>query len=237
MGLGELPPSGNYRGYYHLDTDGTDSSGRGNNLINISNFCTFDTGKFGGAVSTGTSGTSKGMTSSSTNIMSGVKPANCSVSLWMKFNSVANKASSVIWSIDTNGLATGSTFIFLYAITAGVLTVTAQQVLSTTAATVAYVFPSLPSTSDWINFVITKNASTTVQININGIRVATNTGAGTEVGLTTGSNRFILGNGRTAAQQTFATYDELIVEERVWSDSEIRKYYTQSKGRFQTVNG
>lgn len=40
----------------------------------------------------------------------------------------------------------------------------------------------------------------------------------------------------TDANDTTHSYegkiDEVIIEERAWSNSEIRKYYTQAKGRF-----
>ena len=230
MSLGELPTRTTMRGYWKCE-DVNDSSGNARNLTNL-NTVTFNAGKFNNAADYGSSGTNKGL-GTTTNIMSALKPTSFTVSLWFKPNSTANIATRTLAQISTAFDSTGSLFSVYYIIAAGVFYVGSSNNLTTTAADTQVIFSSLPSTDEWINVVAVKTDATHLLIYVNGKLGTNNVGSGTETSAA-GTYKFTIGNTRSLNGQVWTKVDDVIVEERIWSADEVRRYYTQGKGRYET---
>ncbi|HEY0029137.1 MAG TPA: LamG-like jellyroll fold domain-containing protein [Bacteroidia bacterium] len=236
MSLGELPPSINYRGYYRLENL-NDSSGNGRTLSNSASVV-FNTGKFKNAADFGSTGTNKGLFRAA-NILSADQVATITTSFWFKLNSTANGVGNqgtfgfAFFNIWTGDGATFQNDGCVYFITAGVFKI--RHILNLTGGVLNNdcVFSSIPSTSEWVYVTAIKTGSITSKIYVNGVLRGSATGSGTTTSAgIPGVNRFTIGNQRSLSIAAWIKMDEVIVEEREWSASEIRKYYTQAKGRF-----
>ena len=227
MGLGEIPARTSMRGYWHLE-DVSDASGNGNTLTNV-NSVSFSAGKFNNCAAFSVAQNSKALVRTS-NILSALNVANFTVSFWFKLNSTANN-NGHINQIVSAFTGPGSAFIINYNIADGAFSLGAMNTLTTTNARAEYNPVSIPLTTEWLYVCITKVSTITVNMYINGSLVSTDTGVGTEIPLT-GTYNFTIGNHRASIGgfQMFASMDEYILEERIWSLSEIRKYYSQGRG-------
>lgn len=236
MSLGELPISSNYRVYYKLE-DLTDSGINGYNLTNNNSVSFISNGKFNGCADFGSSGTNKAL-SYGANPMSGLTFPNATFSMWVKFNDVTtSNANAGIFHIATrlsSGAGASRVNIF-YSIVDGTVQLTANNFLTTTSAQIIYSIPSA-SISKWYNIIIVKSDITTLKLYIDGVLVGSDTGVGSEHVNATLISYIAIGNRNAVSYilQAFANIDEIIIEEREWSNSEIRKYYTQGVGRYHT---
>ncbi len=233
--LGELPTRTSIKAYYPLNgITILDSSGNGRNLTNV-NSVSFTNGKFKGGADFGTSGTNKALTYTTANILSGLIPANITFSCWTKLNnSSASNISAGLVHICTR-LTSGSGAIraaLLYNIGSGNVTFTAFCSYVTSGnLLITHTTPA--NTSDWYHIAMVISNTSLVTLYVNGVAVTNGTGVG---GYNQNANTIdyvTIGN-RNAVhdQQAWATIDEVIFEERAWSDSEIRKYYTQARGKY-----
>lgn len=232
--IGELPLSANYRGYWKLqNTD--DSSGNGRDLFDTSAAGTvsFNAGKFGFAADYGTSGTK--CLGRPLNPLSALKVPNMTFSLWFKLGTTASSSSPasdfVVLSTITDGTTDGCYSFTGYVISAGPSMEIRYRVrLSVTDAFSTYtIVPDL----NWHHLAFVKEGTTTNRIHFDGRQVATNTGSGIDNSATdTPADCLSIGNSRDTGklQQMLGQIDELIIEERAWSASEIRRYYSQGRG-------
>lgn len=229
MSLGELPVRTSMRGYWKLE-DENDSSGNGLTLTNR-NTVTFSAGKFNNASDFGSSGTNKGLTLSS-NPTSGNKPQSLTFSCWFKLNTTgsANGSARFFELLTNTGTpSSGSLINGYYNITGGTLHLTCAVRYTTTSAT--SIKTGLTLDLNWHSFIFTRNGVNTL-LYYDGLAIGTNTaGVGTEQGIA-GTYNFTIGNNRFLTASAWAKIDDFILEERIWSASEIVKYYTQAKGRF-----
>lgn len=231
MGLGELPVRTSMQGYWCM-SNANDSSGNGRTLNNVGSVG-FTQFAFDKSANFGTSGT-KGLTRT-TNPFSANRVANLTASFWfglLDTTSHSGAASRLsVW--DTVNLSTsGMRTLIEYTISGGVWTVRWTTFLSVTNASSSFT-PSIDTNKHL--FTIVKTGTTNTKVYFDGKLMNDITGAGTDVSSNTSSSyRFVIGadiyvNDNTSARGLF---DEYILEERSWSDSEIKKYYTQAKGRF-----
>lgn len=233
MQLGEIPERTSMRCYYHLEGL-DDSSGNGRTLTN-QNTVVFNPAKFSLGADFGSSGTNK-VLSLSANPMSSLTYANATFSFWVKFNSVSNPTAGsgyffVLATRVTSGAGAARCF-FNYNVSAGNFNINAVIKLATGDATASYSIPV--NTTNWYNFIFVKSNTTTAILYVNGVQVATDTGSGADTINVNSLCTLAIGNiGHTAfANQGWHIMDEFIIEQRIWSASEIRKYYTQGLGRF-----
>ncbi len=233
MELGEIPERTSLRVYYHLE-DINDASGNGRTLTN-NNSVPFSAGKFGLGSDFGSSGTNKAL-SLSANPMSSLTYANATFSMWVKFNSISNPTAGsgyffVLATRVTSGAGAARCF-FNYSVSAGNFNINATIKLATGDAIASYSIPV--NTTNWYNFVFVKSSTTTAILYVNGVQVATDTGSGADNINVNSLCTLAIGNiGHTAfANQGWHIMDEFIIEQRAWSASEIRKYYSQGLGRF-----
>jgi len=197
----------------HLNGNSTDSSGNGNDGTDTAITYSLANGKFGQGA--GFNGSSSKITSTIDNFGTG----NFTISLFMKtsqgttrvvFGKTSNVDSDAGGYVFYNDTYDGYVFKF---------------------GTTKLVIGSLPSV--WTNFIVTRdgnigyiyiNGSYAVSVSgISGYNQNSASGVFT-LGTSPGSNwtpRFYSG-----------AIDEVIVENRAWTASEIKKYYTYSKGRF-----
>ena len=229
MGLGELPARTTMRAYYKLENV-NDSSGNSATLTNIGSL-TFAAAKFGNGLNT--AGVSaKGLTRT-TNILSASAVPNITVSFWFRLTNTANVgvARRFFEIIGSNGSSSATYMACYFGITLGVLRVGVNsQLTGVTCATVTSI--EAANTTKWYHAVVVKSETTTLSLYINGKLVNSATGTGTDTATgTTGTYKMIVGNAYTLTYPSYGVTDEMIIEERVWSASEVRKYYNQAKGR------
>jgi hypothetical protein len=223
--LGEIPPSSVLKVYYHLESDGTDSSGNAFTLSNV-NSPSFTAGKFSGAVDFGTTGTNKALRNTSYPIS--LQPSSFSVNFWFKLNTTSDTGYLRMFQITTaTSSATGIIIYVEYTIVGGSMTIrgrygNAQPTITLTPDTNWHMI-SLRSYSS--------TSSTTIQID-EGQK--TDTGRGN--GFSGGTVGTLIGNNPGLTLQAFVKVDEFFIHESnfmaVANIGNRYRYYTQAKGRF-----
>ena len=197
----------------HLNGNSTDSSGNNNNGTDTNITYGLGNGKFGqGALFNGSS-------SKITTPLGNFGTGNFTISLWIK---TTQEATRVIFGKTTEVDKDNGGYVLYRDLWDGYVF---------KFGTTKLVIGSLPSV--WTNFIVTRdgnigyiyiNGSYAVSVSgISGYNQNSASGVFT-LGTSPGSNwtpRFYSG-----------AIDEVIVENRAWTASEIKKYYTYSKGRF-----
>lgn len=205
---------------YHLNGNSLDSSGNGFDLTN--NWSTpYSDWKFWQCIDFWTSNTNKYLSNSSfTNLCSFNNWLT--ISFWVNFNNVTfSSQQNIISSTDT-----WWNWVFF-------------RVDSTTAT--AFRFGN-SIVNDWWTTNINKSWSSWVWYNvimthsptannyyIDWVLVATRT---TNVTMSWWSNGINIGRHITGDSYSLAKLDEVIIENRFWTETEIKKYYTYTKWRF-----
>lgn len=227
--IGQLPARSTMRVYYHLE-DVNDASGNSQTLTN-NNSVPFNAGKFNLGADFGSSGTDKSLTRVF-NPMSALTYADATYSMWVKFNNSASSNPTAgilqVATRTTSGAGAART-VLGYNITGGNIVFTATTLLTTTNITITHSEPA--NTTIWYNCVLIKSGTTTLTLYVNGVQVATGTGSGSDNVNVPLTYCLAIGNRQvTPVLQAWATIDEVIIEERIWTASEIRKYYSQGRG-------
>lgn len=226
MGYGELPARASMRVYWKLE-DVNDSSGNSKTLTNATGVG-FISGRFSKAANFGSSGTGQTLQITGGTIFSTQIVNAFTISFWFKLNNVS--ASNVNAGLYAHDIATGGNMSssLIYNISGGNITLTWRINLVTTSVIATVI---LPADGNWHHVVCIRNSQTTNTLIIDGYTYVAN-GVGSGANATSnGLSRFSIGNGVLGSTQAWAMIDEFIVEQRIWSASEIRKYYTQSQGR------
>lgn len=218
--------SGTTKLLLHLNGNSNDSSGNENNGTDTNTTYSQDNGKFGQGVECATNG----RVYIADNL--GINGSNITISVWLKatsevlsddYNIVAGQGdatSKVYQQIIYRNVAGTNSFLF------------SRNKLGVSATQASYV---ITLDTDKIYNVIYTYDGTNVRGYLNGSLVAgpsaasgngTDSKSGNHCGINIEVYNSIVYNvGATTA-------DELIIENRAWSDSEIKKYYTYTKGRF-----
>lgn len=232
MGYGELPARASMRGYWKLENV-NDSSGNARTLTN-QNSVLFNPGRFGKAADFGSSGTTKELTLTASPLSSS-SVADITFSFWYKLNTTgsSNTQARFFELTHANSGVVGLFTWCVYTISGGNITINTLITLTGVNASLNLV---MPVDSAWHHIVCVVSAGITTKIYHNGILTGTNTGSGTYAPCPAATWKFAIGAGRSVSTvQAWAMIDEFILEERVWSASEIRKYYSQSQGRLAAV--
>ncbi len=203
----------------HLNGNSTDSSGNGNNGTDTAITYGLANGKLGqGALFNGSSSKIEGFSSS-------ISPVGSrTISAWIKPNSTGR-----IGICGTRPSSASTGFVFtLNRTTAGNLTYFHTSASSPSLLEVAGGI----SSGNWYNVIATYDQdSSTVKIYVNGNLLATQTGFVSESA--SAFNGIVGLEQQGGTTETFnGSIDELILESRAWTASEIKKYYTNSLGRF-----
>lgn len=226
MSLGEYIGAGSSttRGLWHLSGNSNDSSGNGFNGTDANISYGLDKGKFGqGANFNGSSssisvGTSSTLCPSSHSIMGWIYRNAHSEGIWIGKDNDANAAQRAFsWDLYPTSM--------LY-----------YQFSSSSQYT--SVNTSYTWTADtWTHLAITNNAGT-FQVYVNGSPITstvTNNGGSYAAMQGATSTPLYIGRRTSSALWFKGNIDEVIIDGRAWSAAEIKKYYTNSKGRFGIV--
>lgn len=232
-----IPRPGNtgMRCYYKMEdtTVATDSSGHGNTLtragITIFGDGAFASGKslYMGPPPT----TIGGVFKASGNVLSSTNPAEVTISMFFTQRELgSSNLNARLFEIMTNpaggaGLRMGAFYNF-----SGADVIYSFFIIySTSGARIDY---TIPLGSEQHVFTFTYLASSNeIQMYDNGQLVGTDTGVGTLVCI---ASPTVISIGATYDKGlvNWGLTDEFIIEERIWSVREIKKYYTKIRGFF-----
>lgn len=221
---GELASRASMRGYWKLENV-NDSSGNGRTMTNAGEV-TFSAGKFKNCGVFTDSASS--MLYRDGNILSALQVTNLTIVIWFKLASTTDMTNRIVTDVCTltTGGPTGSRITIAVVVSSGIMTVRAVNTRVTTNSDVSF---NINADTNWHSIVVTK-AGTTLDLFLDGNNVGSSTGAGGETTITR-SHNFYIGNSGSGGVPFVGNIDEVMVEERVWSASEIRRYYSQATGR------
>ena len=222
--------SGTTKLLLHLNGNSTDSSGNGNTATSSGVSYGLSYGKFGqGASFPGSSAYINYPSSASLDSRS-----TTTMSCWVNIQSLpASGASQVFFS---RGVGDGFG-MFLRVENVGGTIKLKGSVVVTSPDTMYAVEGLVPSTNTWYNIVgVFDSPNQLLYLYVNGDgQGSTKTTAGTvmRLGATASQKGAIIGAYSTSNQAVLNGYiDECIIENRAWTASEVKKYYTYAKGRF-----
>ncbi len=230
MSLGELPIRTSMAGYYRLNGTSSDVSGNGRNGTDTAITYGLANGKFGqGALFNGTSSKIVLADSDAFSFTNGVNDLPFTISLWAKFTS----ATSLRWLIHKRDNSTNNEWQL--ATVDGAISFSLWSSANVNSIGTSSGVAVFTSGNTWYNIIATYDASklnTGLLIYVNGapIPVTPNSG-GTYTGMVNGTA--VVNIGMFLNNAFFSgSMDEIIIEPRLWSASEIKKYYSQADGRF-----
>lgn len=212
--IGEFQPTSSTKGLYHLSST-TDSSDNNNTLTN-NNSVGFVAGKYGNCADFGTSNTNKSL--SRTDGLGIDLSATATINCWVKVRGepATNASYTLVDLRSTTG--TAGRMIFRYVDVSG----TKRLYLDRTNTAITY--DVTLGTSIWHMLTAVYTASNHY-IYLNG-KVVVSGGAGNA----TAGNALNLGGQAGAFANIYL--DEVVIENRAWSASEIRKHYAMAMGRY-----
>ncbi len=217
---GEFMPNTNTKALFRFNNNYNDSSPNNRHMNNLTGSPSFVNGRFGKGLNL-PNGAGASITS---NV--GITTGAITISIWVKLT--ADITSSEINIIHHNsGDANDIGNAINYQYNAG----TRRLFFRRTKWNVAHEGPTYNialGTSGWHNIIYTYDG-TNVRGYLNGILVAGPTAAS---GNGSGTTAEYLGSGMASGTGIASILDEVLVEDRVWSASEIRNYYNKSKGAF-----
>ena len=215
--------SGTTKLLLHLNGNSTDSSGNGNNGTDTAITYSLANGKFGQGA--GFYGTTSYI--SNGNIASFEYNQPFTIIGWIKNNgtvsqNIISKQQSATpyagYGIGTS--ASGYPQVFLYGDSNGAFIKTSSRLLNDKLHMIAMTYDGSNTINGLKMYIDGALENTTTDGNI----------AFTSSIISTASFQL---SGRGGANQLFNGYmDEILIENRAWSASEIKKYYTYAKGRF-----
>lgn len=224
MSLGEYKQNVNTKLLLHLNGDANDSSSNGTNGTSTSITYSQANGKFGQGAGF------NGASNSQITFASYITPLGAkTVSIW--FNTTMTTFTRFIGNLSENGNGTG--FQFMMDTPAGYkMSISAYK-----SNVVMYTTTSLSTINDgkWNNIIMTWDGTT----NANGVNIYYN--GNLEVSATSNSTESVAPSGVLRIGRYSTTYDytgaidEVIIENRAWAAQEVKKYYTNSIGRFATL--
>lgn len=213
MTLGEYLPNSNTKLLLHLNGNSTDSSGNGNNGVDTAITYSQANGKFGQGAGFGS--TSKILKTS----FSSTGQHNGTWSQWIK--TATTTGQQTIIEHDDSASLMINIEVYNHKIRVGTWNGSTDPVLSSGASV---------DDGVWHNVIVTKNGAGVI-IYVDG----NNSGAANLNDITFGGN-FCVGRDNVNNVNSFiGSIDEVIYEPRVWSASEIKKYFTMAKGRFGII--
>lgn len=216
---GTLPRTANYSGYYPFDGDSSDVSGNGNTLT-LAATTSYVAGKFGAS---GLSKTGNGSAASHTNNIWNNGGA-ITISIWCKYASTTGNANFCYLSMSGNKciyylvqyVPAINYFFWLRRPYGGGDQGYSLNPITLSTTTYTYVC----ATYDGTNMDLFLNGTFYPQV------AASNTGSAP--GFT---DRLVIGNDNNYNQSLNGIFDEVIIEKRGWSRSEISRYYAMTRGR------
>lgn len=219
MSLGEFIPSSSTKLLLHLNGNSNDSSSSGNNGTDTD--ITWVDGKFGKCASF--NGSSSKITipyNSSINFTSVM-----TIGAWIKPTSTCVAGGKISWILGSRVNVNK----FQFSLQSGVLDGTVWQSNGTTVATSS----GAALSADTLYHVMLIANGTTVKTYLNGNEYGTVNYNGTIISST---NNLYIGQADDDANRFFqGLIDEVIIENRAWSASEVKKYYTNSRGFYATL--
>ena len=222
MTLGEYIGAGSdiTKGLWHFNGDSNDSSGNSNNGTDTDITYGNDNGRFGqGGLFNGSSSRVYIGTPSSLNLS-----AALTISCWICPSSYSSERHIIHRGIDTTSYRQWILFLANYS---GYNEVYFGGSTGGTNATATYIATAGLANNVWLNPIATYDG-TTRKLYINS-EFRTSENKGNFYSKTSNVCQI----GATALAGYYAgKMDEMIVENRAWTQNEINKYYTMAKGRF-----
>ena len=214
--------SGTTKLLLHLNGNSTDSSGNANNGTDTAVTYGLAYGKFGQGASFSNASGSEIAKSTPTGIPTGSTART--ISLWMNPSALPTTGQQ-FGIISYGSAATRQLFEFGYDFATtpsdGFRIATYADDLQSS---------TVPSTGIWYNIIITYDGNVTLKLYINSVLDTTKTLGGT---LNTGNTTIYVGRSILATGRSYSgSLDEVIIENRAWSATDVQKYYTYAKGRF-----
>ena len=194
----------------HLNGNSTDSSGNGNNGTDTSITYSLANGKFG-------QGAGFNGSSSVINVGYTAPTTDWTYSFWVNPTNFSAERALIHNFLNTTS---GRNIYIHFNATTGAIDVDIPYIKDSVVTGTA------PSTGVFSHIAVTRSGSAW-KIYLNGNQVGSATDSTSQESTT------VCRIGKTNASQAhLGSIDEVIVESRAWTASEIKKYYTYSKGRF-----
>lgn len=216
MTLGEYLPNSNTKLLLHLNGNSTDSSGNGNNGTDTNITYSQANGRFGMGA---------GFTTGSSIVNStpiGTVNADKTISIWAKIViDYTSNANTQIFSLNFNTVA----YSIYHGINAGVSYFYETRDRNGISSDYA-MFYNPTAAHGFYNLLMTLSG-TTLTFYIDGNQFGQTT-INTGNGATDSGTGYKIVNGG-------CNVDEVIIENRAWSASEVKKYYTNSRGFYATL--
>lgn len=224
MPLGQYLGAGSAvtQGLYRLE-DTSDASGNARTLTNTGT-TTFTAARFANGANFGTSNSTKRL--SVTNNM-GVTGGVITMNTWVKV--LTEIASGIYVFLYQSSVTNNNNYQIEYDYNAGTRRLIFTRGKINTADQPTYYTITL-GTSLWYCLTLVYD-NTNVMGYVNGNQVSS--GAASGAGASGGVNLFSIGANSTPGNWASSIQDETFIENRAWSASDVRKYYTFAVGRFR----
>jgi hypothetical protein len=227
--LGEFLPSSSTKEYLPLNGNSADASGNANNGADTDMSYGLAYGKFGqGALFN--AGTSFINVTDAASLKFGT--GNFTISAWVNV-----AANGVRYAIVHKGMTKTGGYLAVYQLMRNTDNTFYVYADNGNAAGAGYALSSSVTTTTigvWYNVIFTKDGKT-VNIYVNGKLEGTASCSGATLD-TDNTEPLMIGRQRNQTSGYINYFngniDEVIIENRAWSASEIKKYYTYAKGRF-----
>ena len=220
MSLGEYigAGSGTTKLLLHLNGNSTDSSGNGNNGTDTDITYSQANGRFGQGA--GFNGSSSFIYGSNTGIPGS---GDMTVSCWINPGRNAGQYQDIVVNRDKEK-EFGFKWMLYQHTTDGAISFHGSAQNKTTL---------VPTLNKWLNVIATVSSGT-LTIYLNGVNSYSTTGYTYGGGSPT---KYAVGGylSGTVKEPFLGLIDEVIIENRAWSASEVKKYYTNSRGFYATL--
>jgi len=233
MNLGEYIGAGSAttKLLLHLNGSSADSSGNANSGTDTNITYSLANGVFGQGA--GFNGTSKIVFPASASLD---YAGSLTLSTWIKLTSLPASGTDMIFC--SRGVGSGFGMFLRTENIAGTTLLKTSVVTTVPSVTMYTAEGSAPSTGVWYNVIgVFDNTAKTLTIYINGSQVGSPvaTGETMRVGSVAATKGAIIGSYNGTSAMLDGKQDEVIFDGSVWSASKVKKYYSQSKGRFGII--
>lgn len=216
----------------HLNGSNADSSGNSNSGTDSNITYSLANGKFGQGAGMAATGYILFPTSTSLD-----RRSTTTLSCWVNLTDMP--ASGAAYHFIQRGVGAGFGMFTRVENVSGTSKIKTSVVIKTGVDTMYTVEGLTPSSDTWYNVVgVYDSANSLLHLYINGYyygNVTTTTGNTMRLSGTASEKGVIIGAYDTTNGRLKGKIDELIIDDRAWSASEVKKYYTYAKGRFGII--
>ena len=224
MSLGEYIPTSNTKLLLHLNGNSTDSSGNGNNGTDTNITYGLGYGRFGQGASFNGSNSRININDSET---FNFAANNFTISCFVK-RSTTNVEHGIMGQCDS-AFSAGSVAFFLHITNANVL----RAAIYNSSNSTVVIASTATVDANW-HHILFQRSGNNLYLYMDNKLMATQDCTGFTIKNST--SKLAIGIlGESPYGPFSGNIDEVIIENRAWSASEINKYYTMTKGRFGII--